>query len=60
MLSQKQLKLLVERLNTNRKKEKRNIEVMVLKAKDLDNLRASDIIKLVFNLKRQKTNFTIS
>ena len=45
MLSQKQVKLLVDKLNTNRKKEKRNMEVMVLKTTDLDNLRASDIIK---------------
>ena len=59
MLSQKILKELVAKLNKNREKEKRNMEVMVLKATELDNLRASDIIKLVFNLKRQKTNFTI-
>ena len=60
MLSQKVLKELVLKLKKNRDKDKRNMEVMVLKATDLDDLRASDIIKLVFNLKRQKTNFTIS
>jgi hypothetical protein len=59
MLSAKHLQSLVEKLNKNRNKDKRNREVMVLKAKDLDDLRASDIIKVIYNLKLKEMDFQI-
>jgi UDP-glucose 6-dehydrogenase len=59
MLSAKNLQSLVEKLNKNRNKDKRNREIMVLKAKDLDDLRASDIIKVIYNLKLKEVDFQI-
>jgi len=59
MLSCKHLKALVDKLNTNRKREKRNTEVMILKISDLDKLRASDIVRIAYNLKQKEMNFSI-
>jgi hypothetical protein len=59
MLSAKHLKNLVDKLNTNRKKDKRKSEIMVLKATDLDKMRASDIIRIAYNLKLKEMNFSI-
>jgi hypothetical protein len=59
MLSCKHLKALVDKLNTNRKKDKRNTEVMILKISDLDKLRASDIVRIAYNLKQKEMDFSI-
>jgi len=59
MLYCKHLKALVDKLNTNRKREKRNTEVMILKISDLDKLRASDIVRIAYNLKQKEMNFSI-